>query len=274
VPPNHKLKTALYILRSRGVRGVFKTLHVKLDRAYHPNETQILYQLLSENGQTGVMVDVGAGRGASLAPFAENGWLVVAFEPDSTNRSILTDRFSGYPNVQIDPRACSDMPHPDATLFTSKESTGVSSLSPFLISHIPSQKVNVTTLSVALSDYRLIDKKIAFLKIDTEGYDLMVMKGYPWSSGNTPEAILCEFEDAKTIPLGYRYGDLVDYLLSKAYHLIISEWYPIKTYGGLHHWCCFTAYPYTLKDARGWGNIMAIKDDVLFEKLCYICNLA
>jgi len=255
------------------MKGVFKTVQVKLDRAYRPNETQILYQLLSENVQTGMMVDVGAACGASLTPFAESGWQVIAFEPDTANRAILSERFGDFNNVKIDPRACSDLPQIEATLFTSKESTGVSSLSPFLSSHVPSQKIAITTLTEALSEHGLADKRINILKIDTEGYDLMVLKGYPWSTSDPPDVILCEFEDAKTIPLGYCFTDMVDFLVQKNYQMIISEWYPIKSYGGSHHWRCFASYPYQLKDIKGWGNIIAIKDIALFQKICCVCKL-
>ncbi len=271
---SHKLKTALQIFKSRGIKGVVKTIQLKFNRAYSPNEIQLLYELLSENVHAGLMVDVGAGRGASLTPFAEGGWTVIAFEPDLTNRGILSGRFESYPNVRIDSRACSDLPQLEVTLYTSKESTGVSSLYPFLHSHVPSHKVNVTTLESALLDHDLADKRINLLKIDTEGYDLRVLQGYPWSTSDPPDVILCEFEDAKTIPLGYCLSDMVNFLLSKAYHLIISEWYPIRSYGGAHHWRCFSSYPYTLLDAKDWGNIIAVKDDRCFEELCRICQLA
>lgn len=268
MPHTHKFKTALHILQARGVKGVIQTVHSKMNHAYCPNETQILYQLLSENGQTGLMVDVGAAQGDSLSPFAKSGWRIIAFEPEATNRGILSERFAAHTNVTIDPRACSDIPHPEATLYTSKVSTGVSSLSPFLNTHIPAQQVCVTTLSEAFLDHGLFEQKIDFLKIDTEGYDLMVLKGYPWSACNPPDVILCEFEDTKTIPLGYCLNDMVDFLLSKAYHLIISEWYPIKSYGGPHHWRCFAIYPYTLKDTKGWGNIIAVRDGNVYDELC------
>ncbi len=273
MPITHKIKTALHILRARGVKGVIQTIQVKFNRAYSPNEIRLLYELLSENGRAGLMVDVGAGRGASLAPFAESGWTVIAFEPDLNNRGILSGRFEAYPNVSIDPRACSDKPHLEATLYTSKESTGVSSLSPFLNSHVPSHKVNVTTLEAALSDHGLAHKRINLLKIDTEGYDLRVLQGYPWSTSDPPDVILCEFEDAKTLPLGYCLSDMVNFLLPKTYQLIISEWYPIKAYGGLHHWRCFATYPYRLKDPKSWGNIIAVRDESLFNRLCQSCQL-
>jgi hypothetical protein len=81
---------------------------------------------------------------------------------------------------------------------------------------------------------------VDFLKIDTEGFDLMVLKGYPWTQSPRPRVILCEFEDAKTVPLGYDFHQLAAFLVGEGYQLIISEWYPVKAYGGLHRWRRFT----------------------------------
>jgi hypothetical protein len=49
-------------------------------------------------------------------------------------------------------------------------------------------------------EWQLVD----FLKIDTESHDLFVHQGYPWECGK-PAVIECEFEDAKTVPLGYTF---------------------------------------------------------------------
>jgi FkbM family methyltransferase len=186
---------------------------------------------------------------------------------------VLANPYADYENVIIDPRACSDQVQAAATLFTSAESTGVSGLSAFLDSHEASDTVPVTTLSAALYDHGLSSKPVDFLKIDTEGFDLMVLKGYPWTQSPHPRVILCEFEDVKTVPLGYDFHQLAAYLVDKGYQLIISEWYPIKAYGGSHRWRRFTTYPCQLADPKGWGNIFAVKDQNLITDLCDLCQL-
>lgn len=268
-----KMKTAAQIFHTQGIKGVFKIVRSKFDRSYHPDEAQIVFSLFEDKPQPGLMVDVGAHYGSSLEAFAENNWQVVAFEPDSHNRMVLVNRFGDFQNVAIDSRACSDQSLPQATLFSSLESSGVSGLSAFLDSHQASETITVTTLGVALSEYSLSTQRIDFLKIDTEGFDLMVLKGFPWEASPHPTVILCEFEDKKTEPLGYGFHDLTGFLAGMGYRLIISEWYPIKAYGELHRWRSFTAYPTQLKDMMGWGNIFAVKDEQLFQRLLKMLNM-
>lgn len=268
-----KLKTAQTILKTKGIPGIISTLRLKLDRSFRPDETKIVYDLIKNSSHPGLMIDVGAHHGSSLAPFAELGWQVLAFEPDSNNRAVLEDLFSTWNNVIIDPRACSDRAQPEVTLFVSSELSGVSGLSAFLESHHASEKVSVTTLTDALEEYGFSAKPVDFLKIDTEGFDLMVLKGFPWAQSSHPKVIVCEFEDAKTLPLGYSFHQLADFLVDRAYRLIISEWYPVKSYGGPHRWRRFSTYPCERVDSQGWGNIIATKDNEIYRQLCQLCKL-
>lgn len=268
-----KSKTVVRILQTRGLRGLFHVIYAKAKHTNGPDEVDMVYQLLKDSDKSGLMIDVGAHHGACLAPFAEDGWQVIAFEPDSSNRHHLAKAFGTYENVIIDPHACSDQSQPEATFYTSAESTGVSGLSAFLDSHQASEKVSVTTLAQALETHGQSDQPVDFLLIDTEGFDLMVLKGYPWESGHHPRVILCEFENKKTQPLGYDFDDLAGFLLDLGYHLLISEWYPIKVYGGVHRWRQFMPYPGQLADPAGWGNIFAVKDKTLFKQLQTRCQL-
>lgn len=262
-----KSKTLIRILKTRGLMGFFQAINSKLDRSYRPDENEIVFHLLVNSDQPSLMIDVGAHHGSSLAPFAEQGWQILAFEPDSINREALSQNFASYSNVIIDHHACSDQIQPEATLYSSAESTGVSGLSAFLDSHQASEKVPVTTLADALESYALSDRTVDYLKVDTEGFDLMVLKGYPWETGQHPRVILCEFEDTKTQPLGYRFDDLANFLVKHDYQLMVSEWYPVKVYGGVHRWRGFAPYPYQLADPNSWGNIFAVKHNALFKQL-------
>jgi len=267
----HKSKTAFTILKTQGVSGVVKVLKAKLDSAYRPDEAEIVFEVLSKTINKGIMIDVGAHHGGSLAPFAQAGWQVYAFEPDSGNRAILTNSFGNFPNVHIDDRAVSDHLEDEVTFYKSAESTGVSGLSAFLPSHRAAEKVSVTTLQRFLIEQKLEKQEIDFLKIDTEGFDFMVLKGFPWNE-KQPRMILCEFEDSKTTPLGYSFQDLAAFLVERGYKLVISEWYPVKKYGSLHDWKRFTTYPCTLEDPTAWGNIFAVKDDNLYQQLLEVSN--
>jgi FkbM family methyltransferase len=267
-----KVKTALVILKLKGINGVIKVLRSKMDRAYRPDETMIAYELLSKSTTQGLMIDVGAHHGGSLAPFAQAGWQVHAFEPDAQNRAVLAENFGSFKNVHIDPRAISDHCEDNVTFYQSEESSGVSGLSAFLPSHKATQSVSMVTLKQFMQEKRITRKTVDFLKTDTEGFDLMALKGYPWEE-SAPMLILCEFEDSKTLPLGYDFDTLAGFLVEKGYQLVISEWHPVKRYGSPHDWSRFTTYPCVLHDPRAWGNIFAVKDDELFQTLLTICNI-
>ena len=249
----HKIKTAFTILKIQGLKAVIKVMTGKLDRRYRPDEAAIAFDVLAQVDHKGIMIDVGAHHGGALAPFANAGWQVYAFEPDNQNRAVLVENFGEFPNVHIDPRAVSDHNEAEVTFFQSNESTGVSGLSAFLPSHKATQTVSLVTLEKFIKEKKLKGKQVEFLKTDTEGFDLMALKGFPWKDSQ-PEMVLCEFEDAKTIPLGYDFHTLASFLQEKGYQLLVSEWYPVKQYGSLHRWRRFSTYPCHLDNAARLGQ--------------------
>jgi len=141
-------------------------------------EVEIIYDLLKDYKSSKVMIDVGAHFGNSLEPFAEEGWDVFGFEPDPKNREMLLDLCTKYHNVSVDTRAVSDKNQKNLSFFTSDVSTGISSLSAFHESHKESASVDTVTLEVFAGDNNI--QEVAFLKIDTEGHDLFVLKGINW----------------------------------------------------------------------------------------------
>lgn len=219
------------------------------------NEVYIVEDAFSSLGHTGVMVDVGAHHGGSLHGFAAAGWQVFAFEPDPANRAYLTTLTSRMPNVRVDTRGVSDTPKKDVAFFTSAVSTGISGLSQFHPSHRESHRVDLTTLSDFLTETHI--DEVDFLKIDTEGFDLFVLKGFPWER-ITPQCIVCEYENRKTKPLGYETADMFNYLKDRGYEITISEWHPIREYGTQHQWKAFRRSPTEL-DPAGCGNFIACK---------------
>jgi len=269
-----KINKAYGILTNEGVNAFFRAfkryINPRLD-PYKPDETRIVFDALEADKFNGLMIDVGAHFGDSIFPFAQSGWRVFAFEPDSKNREILNKAFDGFSNVVIDNRAVSNQIQEKAILFRSEVSSGISGLSSFHPSHKPGEDVNVITLEYFFGEKGIEGQTIDFLKIDTEGFDLLILQGIPWSK-ISPRLILCEFEDSKTIPLGYTFHDLANYLVNQGYKLIVSEWHPIKRYGGPHDWRRFASYPCKLEDQKAWGNILATKEDNLYFSLIRLCN--
>ena len=219
-------------------------------------------QRFTMSNNSGIMIDVGAHQGYALMPFLNSGWRVFAFEPDNSNRNKLLERLKTNKNkhlVVIDSRCVSNKSLNGVSFYTSEQSTGISGLSAFHESHHESQKVDVITLTEFFEDKPMPD--VDFLKIDTEGHDLFVLQGYPWARGK-PRIIECEFEDVKTVPLGYSFHDLARFLKDKGYKVYVSEWHPIVRYGIQHDWRQLMRYPCELSDKKGWGNFIAFIDPI------------
>jgi FkbM family methyltransferase len=219
---------------------------------YQYDEVEVARRVL--RGRRGLMVDVGAHRGFAHTPFADREWQVLALEPDPANRVFLEE--AAHPNVTIDPRAITDTDGQQLTLYTSEVSSGISTLAPFHESHHPGVEVETVRLDTVLADWSHVD----FLKVDTEGFDLPVLRTFDWS--DRPDVVVCEFEDRKTVPLGYTYRDLGDFLLGQGYAVFMSEWHPIVEYGRAHDWRRVVRYPEALLDANGWGNFIAVRPEM------------
>ena len=245
-------------------RGLFsRNLHAQID------ETELVYQLIQSFPTDSIMIDVGALYGGSLKQFADLGWKVFAFEPDPDNRQKLLKKIKEYPLVTVDTRAVSNRHGEKLPFYTSNESTGISGLLAFRNSHKQRCVVETTTIAQVCLDRQL--KSIDFLKIDTEGFDLMVLQGVPWDR-LFPKVIECEFEDRKTVPLGYNFDDLARYLTDKGYTVFVSEWHPVVRYGIQHDWCRITIYPCKLVNERSWGNLLAFRDPPDLSQVTEIVN--
>lgn len=241
--------------------------------AAHYDETDCIAEMFDGYLSGSVMIDVGAHYGSSLKPFVKMGWRVYAFEPDAKNRQQLLERLAKLPNaeqlVKLDTRAVGNESRSQAPYYRSDESTGISGLSAFHASHKSEHTVEVVTLAAALADEPI--SAVDFLKIDTEGYDLFVLQGFPWERCS-PAVIECEYEDAKTVPLGYDFHDLATYLVSKGYSVYVSEWHPVIRYGIRHDWSRLARYPCELSNPASWGNLLAFRDPVDESKLVGTVN--
>ena len=234
-----------------------------------PDETNLVYQTMKDHAASRVMLDVGACLGHAFSSFANDGWTVYAFEPDPINRQKLTEGWGDNPTVRIDPRAVSNKTASDVPFFRSDVSAGISGLSSFHESHEASGTVETITLDVYCQEEGITE--VAFLKVDAEGYDLFVLQSMPWSD-ISPHVVVCEFENSKTVPLGYTFDDLAGYLRDRNYHVLVSEWYPIVNYGGPHRWRRFAPYPCTPTDPNAWGNLIAVQDLDDYSRLINASN--
>ena len=268
-----KINNAIKVFRQAGFIGLVNaSKKYIIKREYRPEEPLLIFQAINAVANKGIMIDVGAHYGTSIRPFVDAGWDIYAFEPDSSNRERLQEEFDKFNNVFIDNRAVSNQIKDSVNFYKSNKSTGISGLSSFDPSHQIGEEVSTTTLTHFFNEKQLNNKTIDFLKVDTEGFDLNVLKGVPWEK-NSPTTILCEFEDKKSVPIGYTFHDIAQYLVDHGYKLIISEWHPIEEYGKEHNWNRFIPYPCQLSTKNSWGNILATKDDSIYNNLLNICKL-
>ena len=223
------------------------------------DEVRIAHAVLG--GQSGLMMDVGAHHGGSLLPFLNDGWHVLAFEPDPSNRAILEQRTRNKTGISIDPRAISERDGESATFYTSTVSTGISTLAAFHTSHEPTTSVTTVRLDTYLAG--LGDPVVTFLKVDTEGFDLPGRRRPSLWVGQKPQVVVCEFEDRKTLPLGYNHRDLANFLADKGYAVFVSEWKPVVEYGQHHDWMDVRRWPVELHDPSGWGNFIGVSPEMV-----------
>lgn len=231
----------------------------------HVDETKVVSVLLHDrHGPDCLMLDVGAHYGTSAGYFEKLGWKIHCFEPDPANRTKLVAKFGKNERVIIHDKAVSDTPAIGVKFFSSEESTGISGLQAFRETHRVSATVDVTSIAAVADEFGITH--VDFLKIDVEGFDFSVIRGVPWDRFS-PDVIEAEFEDAKTIGLGYTYRDMCQYLLDRGYTVYVSEWHPIVRYGIRHQWCRVTKYPADLMTHDSWGNILAFKQDPGLEAI-------
>jgi FkbM family methyltransferase len=238
------------VTRLRAVKG-------SVARRHWVDEAEIIASLASTRleSSNSVLVDVGAHCGTVTTLFLEMGWCVVAYEPDPSNREQFERCVGAHPRVQLSAAAVSDTVAESALFFTSPISTGVSTLAAFHESHEPTAKVQVVTLAEDLRARRV--QRVDFLKIDIEGFDYFALKGFDWTYA--PRFVLYEFEDRKTVPLGYSLADSSAYAADRGYHLVYSVWEPIIEYGTRHRWRgLFSAPPSDV--AMCWGNVLCFRD--------------
>lgn len=226
------------------------------------DEASLIHDYFARHPRPGTMIDVGAQFGTSFRPYLSLGWRVLAFEPDATKFAKLS-QYTDRPGFTLRTVAVGESAAEGVQFFTSPESTGIASLVPFRDSHAPAEKVAVTTLASELKAAGI--REIDYLKVDTEGYDLRVVRGHDW--GIRPEVVMCEMDEVKTRHLGHDYRALGDLLVANGYVVWLSQWAPLVRYGSGHTWHAITPYPCPLHHPDAWGNFVAVRSDANVETM-------
>ena len=141
-------------------------------------EYWLLQHLLNASSSPQLLFDVGANKGnwtaqaLSLSQYSKKRIHIHAFEPSQATRSMLTARFVGNETVAVWPYALAATVGV-ATFFSEEEGGGTNSLSP--TSGLKAEVVALNTVDQFMQQIGV--KAILMLKVDTEGFDLLVLKG-------------------------------------------------------------------------------------------------
>jgi len=173
------------------------------------NESYLLFHFFNFlRVYKGTMIDVGAHVGSSLMSFANLGWEVLAFEAEDANYKELCLNTKHLKNVKCVNTIISEINGP-RKFYISTKHWGIHSIKPFHKTHTKSIILNSTTLAKSLSENKI--NHVNFLKIDVEGADYLVLKGFDFKT-DSPDIVICEFMDERTVPyFNYSYHDIVRY---------------------------------------------------------------
>ena len=238
---------------------------------HHVNELDLLLAFTGEFEEVGLLVDVGAHVGSFAEEFAKRGWDVIAIEAAPEIHAELVDRLAPYRQVDVVHAAAGETGGGEVEFFISSEYWGIHSLRPFHKSHDTS--VMVPTVRVAdLLDGRPRNGPLV-IKVDTEGADLLVLRGVDWKS-EMPRLVMCEFMDERTGPhFGYVYTDTIRFMEDLGFLTYVSEWAPVAepsrrgSGGGPFTHLQIVRAP--LGHQPAWGNLIFVSpgDEALFEQV-------
>ncbi|MDB9416612.1 FkbM family methyltransferase [Microcystis aeruginosa] len=263
-------------------RQIFEDIHsqkykVIIDQKYFQDLDIELMTYLYSYLPHRLAVDVGANRGDVSSRLLQAGYQVYAFEPFPAVIDKLKNRLGDHPNFRLFPFALGsenqtqelhiatdetpDNTYQDASFYNSLTKHSLSEGLVFTDT-IP---VTVKTLA-SLHDGEELPKDIGLVKIDTEGFDLEVIKGmgnyrYP--------VVVAEFWD-QNFPFG-RSGamnqlpDLVNAMKARDYHwhLVI---YRIWGSSDVSYYCNSA---YSLDNS--WGNVFFFQDYSVFHQALLWC---
>ena len=175
-----------------------------------------------------VMVDVGAHHGLYSVIAATRvgpSGVVVSFEPSERERKRLAfhRRINRLSQIKIEPLAIGKEPG-EATLYIpSLKNSGFNSLRPS--EEMRSAAVPVVVEVTTIDDYlaRSPIGRVDLVKLDIEGGELNALKGATETLAAYKPVILCEVEDERTLPWGYRAEEIIDLLQGKGYRWFVPQ---------------------------------------------------
>jgi FkbM family methyltransferase len=223
-------------------------------------------------------IDVGANRGDVSVRLLQTGYEVYAFEPFPPVLEKLKQRLANQPHFHALPYALGAVNetrelHLAADLTeknTYEDSTFYNSLLPHSLAEGLVFKESLSVIVKTLSDLHQsgeVPSQVGLVKIDTEGFDLEVIRGmgdyrYP--------VVMAEFWDP-----GFPFGksgtmnylkDMVPAMRERNYpwHIVVYRIW------GVHEISYYCNSSYSLENS--WGNVFFFQDQLLFQEALKWCN--
>lgn len=151
-------------------------------------EVSLLQSFLK--GRCELAIDIGGNVGDYTAELRRkhSRLEIHTFEPSPTNIAKLTTRFAGDNSITLVPFAVSDRSG-SATLFSDEPGSGLGSLTQRKLDHFNIAFDEVETVTtIRFEDYwaqQLHGRQLDLVKIDVEGHELAVLKGFGEALGAT-----------------------------------------------------------------------------------------
>ncbi|MFN5515077.1 MAG: FkbM family methyltransferase [Cyanobacteriota bacterium] len=223
-------------------------------------------------------IDIGANRGDVSVRLLETGYEVYAFEPFPPVIERLGNRLGENPQFHLFPVAVgAENETKELYIATDQTEEGIyedstfySSLTPHSLAEglVFTEKIPVTVKTLAsLHDDQALPADISLVKIDTEGFDLEVIRGM---GGYRYPVVITEFWDEK-FPFGqsgaYNHiQDLVPAMKNRGY-----LWYIVLyRVWGSHQVSFYANLPRSVENA--WGNIFFFRDYEIFNQALRWCS--
>jgi FkbM family methyltransferase len=188
---------------------------------FQPEFTRVFHRIVNSLPSGASVIDAGANVGYYACIAADalkgKGGRVFAFEPHPVVFSYLQRNraANALDNLLLVQKALADQTG-DMPLFAN-ENYPVSSLKPLLRSQSPLYIVQVVTLDDFMSQYP--EDKVEFLKIDTEGAELLVLRGASNVIDRHRPVIMYEESESSFAPFGYQATDIIMHLSSCDYSI-------------------------------------------------------
>ena len=170
------LKRSIYAILSCTLfrQGITKTINGAKIRfpfaysRYYPSDYEPFKQKFIEKYAHGMAVDLGAHLGLYTVLLSQKASQVIAFEPTTFTRKILSEtlKFNGCHNVTLRSEMVTDTSGSGTFYETEAKVSNANSLIPLGSPHL--------VLTIALDDLNI---EIDFLKVDIEGAELLVLRG-------------------------------------------------------------------------------------------------